>query len=155
VDVYRSKEKNELQFSIRADRIIDFGARYTITDSTGNSIGSLHQQGMTSLFQATYDVRGQDDNQSFRIIEANPWVKVLDALLSAIPFVDLITGFILHPKYHLVRPDTDAPILVLTKQAGFFESVFKLDITEELAHDDEQLAILSILMMVLLERSRG
>jgi hypothetical protein len=43
----------------------------------------------------------------------------------------------------------------LTKQPAFFEGKFGLDKLTEISQIEEQRALLSLLMMVLLERTRG
>jgi hypothetical protein len=68
--------------------------------------------------------------------------------------VSLFAGYLLHPKYLVSRAD-GTPVLRLTKQPAFFEGRFSLDKLTEISQIEEQRAILSLLMMVLLERTRG
>ena len=84
----------------------------------------------------------------------NPWVKFFDALLSQIPLVGLFSGYFLHPVYQVARTD-GTPLLTITKQAAFFEGKFKIEKNAEIEEREEIRIILSIIMMLLLERMRG
>ncbi|MBD3291713.1 MAG: hypothetical protein GF393_02220, partial [Armatimonadia bacterium] len=46
VTVFGDRERTQPRFSINADRIIDFSARYRFTDLDGNELGSVKRQGM-------------------------------------------------------------------------------------------------------------
>jgi hypothetical protein len=108
---------------------------------------------MKSLWKARYDIfKGEEIVMN--IAEENPWVKVIDAAVGEIPIVGLFAGYMFHPKY-LVSHADGTPVMRLTKQPAFFEGKFSLDKLAELSQEEENRALLSLLMMVLLERSRG
>ena len=88
------------------------------------------------------------------IKEEKPWTKVLDGLLGEIPVVGMFTGYFLHPTYIVSRAN-GAPVLRLTKQPAFFEGKFIIEKHDEMTADEEIRALLSLTMMVLLERDRG
>lgn len=155
VDVYTNSQKTEKKYTIATGQIIDFGARYTITRESGTVLGSIHQQGMRSILQATYEVADATGTVKYKIVEANPWIKVLDSIVGMVPFLGIFTGFFLQPVYHLIPAEGESkPLAILTKQPAFFEGKFTVDHMEEMG-DDEELAVLSFLMMLLLERNRG
>ena len=71
-----------------------------------------------------------------------------------IPFVGLLSGYLFHPAYLATRPDGTA-VLRARKQAAFFEGRYELTRLAELSEEDEELALLAVLMLLLLERERG
>lgn len=142
------QQKNQL-FQIKADRIIDFSAQYNISAVNGGPIGAIKRQGMRSLWKATYNIKGPGGNDVGIIREENPWLKVLDALVSEIPFV----GMFINPAY-LVELNGQT-VLYLKKQPAFLEGKFTLEKRGEFSQSDEQLLMNSIIMLLLLERSRG
>jgi hypothetical protein len=77
-----------------------------------------------------------------------------DGLISAIPLAELFTGYFLHPSYAVSRPDGTV-VMRIQKQAAFFESRFSVERTAPLSPLDEQRVLLSLIMLVLLERQRG
>jgi hypothetical protein len=88
------------------------------------------------------------------IQEANPWSKVFDRLFGEIPILGMFTGYFCHPAYDVLRPN-GAAVLRLGKEPAFFEGKFRIDKTGELNQNEETLALLSLIMMILLERARG
>ena len=96
-----------------------------------------------------YDIKDPGGVNVGLIREENPWIKVLDGLVSDIPFL----GMFINPAY-LVEL-RGQPVLYLKKQPAFFEGRFTLDRTGPFTEADERLLIPSVIMLLLLERSRG
>jgi len=153
VTVFADREQTQPLYKINADRIIDFSARYHFSDTAGNALGSVKRQGMKSLWKASYDILDGEEI-AMNIVQENPWIGVVDSILEQIPLVSIATSYLLHPKYLISRAD-GTPVLRLTKQPAFFEGKFRLDKLADISEAEERRAILSLLMMVLLERARG
>jgi uncharacterized protein YxjI len=153
VTVFADREQTQPLYKINADRVIDFSARYHFSDTAGVGLGSVKRQGMKSLWKARYDILDGEEI-IMNIAEENPWIKVADAVFQQIPLVGIVSGYLFHPKYIVSRAD-GTPVLRLTKQPAFFEGKFRLDKLAEISETEEQRAILSLLMMILLERARG
>lgn len=154
VTVFADKEQLRPLFKINADRVIDISARYHISDMNGGALGSVKRQGMKSLWRARYDICDGADTPVLTISEENPWIKVIDALVGEVPIVGMFTGFVFNPTY-VVKNTHDAIIMRFKKQPSMFESKFRLESLIPISPEEEQRTVLSILMMVLLERRRG
>jgi hypothetical protein len=112
-------------------------------------MGSVKRQGMKSIWRATYNIITASGGELGLIHEESPWLKVLDSFLSEIPFL----GMLVNPSYLVdVMGKT---ILRLKKMPAVFESKFKLDKLVDFDDKDENLILLSLIMMILLERIRG
>ena len=149
VKVFADEEQRQDLYDIKADRIIDFSAQYHITSSSGFPVGAIKRQGMKSLWKATYNILDSTGAEVGLIHEENPWIKVLDGLLSDIPFA----GMLVNPAYLVeLRGQT---VLYFKKQPAVFESRFTLEQRGQFSQSDEALLLSSIIMMILLERSRG
>lgn len=157
VRVFESEAMQQQIYEIRADRIIDFSARYYMRDMAGNELGSIKHRGLRSIWKSTYEIYNPGENEpAYDMTEDNPWVKVGDALLSEIPIVGAFTGYFLHPRYTVRHIKTDTPVLSMTKMPGFFEGLFDIErLDERLDGIHEQRLLLGVLMAVQLERSRG
>jgi hypothetical protein len=154
VTVFADAEQTQPLYTISADRVLDFSARYHINEMSGFSLGTLQRQGRRSLWRAQYDVlRGGGPVMHIR--EENPWVRVGDALFSEIPVLNIASGYVFNPAYLVTRADNGAPLMRVKKEAAFLEGSFSISRTGELSENDERLAVLSVLMMVLLEKRRG
>jgi uncharacterized protein YxjI len=150
-----SSQTNQL-YEIDADRVLDWSARFTFTDTQGRVLGAVGRLGAKSLWRATYEVADAAGRQIFLIEEENPWVKVLDRLLEEIPILGMFTGFFFNPRYDVKRTDTGQIALRLSKRRSLLGSEF--EITNEAGHlaDDEEVAVvLAVLIMTLHERHRG
>ena len=151
--VYADVKKLQPLFYIKADRIIDFSAVYKFSDVDGNYIGSVKRQGMKSLWRARYDIF-DGETSTMNIQEKNPWVKVADALFAEIPIVGLFTGYVFNPKYIVSRNDENV-VMHLEKIPSFLSRQFTIKASDRINSRQEEQVLLSLLMMLLLERNRG
>jgi hypothetical protein len=155
VEIFTDRSRSTKLAEIRANKVIDWSARYFATDARGGAIGSVGRRGWRSLWRAHYEsFNPGDDAPDFAIREENPGAKIADALLGEIPLVGLLTSYLFHPRYLAAR-SCGAPAMRLTKKPAFFEGRFEITKHDELAPREEMNLILSFLMLVLLERRRG
>ena len=141
-------------FGIRADRVIDFSARYNFTDAAGNLYGSIRRKGMRSIWKAHYEIYDERENPVMEIHEESAWVKVLDGLVGELPLVGMFTGYFFNPAY-LVSRANGTIVARLQKQPAFFEGKFQLTQQAQMDEREETRVLLGVLTMTLLERSRG
>jgi hypothetical protein len=154
VTVFGDEAQTRPLYRIRADRIIDIAAQYRIEDNDGDELGTIKRRGMRSFWRAQYEVHRQGQ-PVMTIQEENPWVKVADSLLSEVPIVSLFSGYLFHPAYQVTRVDSGAVVMRARKMSAFLEGRFQIEALGAQTEDDERLAVVSILMMLLLERARG
>lgn len=154
ITVFADREQTRPLYHIKADRVIDFSAKYTITDAQGTYIGAVRQQGMKSLWRSRYDiVRG--DQVVFSAREENPWSKVANSLFEGIPIIGALSGYVFHPSY-LISANGSGDAVRATKQAAFLESAFRIDrLGAKLTPEDERLLVIGTVTTILLERRRG
>ncbi len=154
VVVFNNESKSQENFRIRANQWIDFNASYAITDSFGKNLGKIARKGMRSIWKATYNIFDQNDTQKYKVQEENAWVKVLDGMVGEIPIIGMFTGYFLNPSY-IVHDNNGKEIYRLKKMPSFFGRKFQLDQINDIPDHEETLVVLSLMMMVLLERATG
>ena len=155
VIVFNNESKTKELFRIKANQCIDFNASYSMTEiATGNSFGRLARKGMRSIWKSSYDVLDTNDKTKFTITEDNAWVKFFDGIVGEIPVVGMFTGYFLNPTY-TVKGIDGKDYFKLKKMPSMFGRRFQLDRMVDIDDEDESLVILSLLMMILLERARG
>jgi hypothetical protein len=155
IRVFSDSSKSRQIASIKANKIIDWSARYFFTDPQGNDIGSVGRQGMKSIWRARYDVFNPGDEAAdFKLQEENPWTKVFDGLIGGIPIIGAFSGYFFHPSYIATRAD-GTPVMRVQKQPAFFEGKFTIEKLADLSPQKEVNLIYSFLMLLLLERERG
>lgn len=156
VTVFADDRQTEVRYQIQADRVIDFSAQYNFTDAQGATLGCVKQRGLRSLWKAGFDVL--DNGQPiFRINEKSMLTRFLDALFGQIPVIGLLSGYLFQPAYEVSRPDGQQ-VMVLTKQPALFEGRFDIDLatgSAPLSAREADQLLLSLMMIVILERNRG
>ncbi len=141
-------------YRVKADRILDFNATYSITDlRSGRQLGALQREGGRSIWRATYRILNANGVQVGEIHEQNPWIKLLDGLLEEVPVIGMFTGYFLNPSYLLEV--SGSPVLRIRKRPAFFEGKFLVEPVNGMLPEHEELLLPSLVTMVLLERSRG
>jgi uncharacterized protein YxjI len=153
ITLFADVERTRPLFNIKADRIIDFSARYEFTDNDGKYIGAVKRRGLKSLWRARYDIF-DGDITNMSIQEKNPWVKIGDALFAEIPIVGIFSGYVFNPIYLVSRADGTV-VMRLEKIPSFLSRKFTIKAMDQLSEREEQQVLLSLLMMLLLEKNRG
>lgn len=155
VEIWTDKSQATRLADIRANKVIDWSARYFFTDAQGVAIGSVGRRGWRSIWKAHYEsFNPGDDLPDFSLQEENVWVKVADSLIGDLPLIGMFSGYFLHPSYLANRRD-GAPAMRLTKQPAFWEGRFRIEKLADLSPREELNLFLAFLMLVLLERRRG
>jgi uncharacterized protein YxjI len=154
INVYADESQSQHLYNIKADRVLDFSAKYNFTNADGSFLGSIKRKGMRSIFKASYEIYDERDSQVMKINEENGWIKVVDSLVGEVPVVGMFTGYFFNPAYIVSRVD-DTPVARLAKQPAFFEGKFQMTRLGEMQTDEETRVMLSLLAMTLLERVRG
>ncbi|BAY20593.1 hypothetical protein NIES2100_03350 [Calothrix sp. NIES-2100] len=153
ITIFADVERSRPLYYIKADRIIDFSARYNFTDSNGKEIGAVKRRGLRSLWRARYDIfNGETSN--LNIQEKNPWVKVADALFAEIPVLGMFTGYVFNPVYLVSRADGTV-VMRLEKIPAFLSRRFTIKPVDQISDREQEQVLLSLMMMLLLERDRG
>jgi len=154
ITIYADESMSKINYSIKADRWLDFSAAYTIYDQDGSVIGKIVRKGWKSIWKAQYEIIDQHDHAQFKIDEENPWIKVADSILGEIPLLGMLTGYLFHPSY-IVTNYNDSEIVKLTKFPSLWSRHFELIKVGHLDSDDDDRIMLGLMMMILLERKRG
>ena len=155
VTVYADEGQTRPLYTINADRILDVSPRYRVADAGGSEVAVVQRFGMRSFWKVHYEVH-QGGRRTFLIREENPWIKVLDGVVSSIPIVSLFAGYMFHPAYVLSRSEGETPLLRIAKRPALFEGRFQIQAAHSSpATESPDVAVVAILMMVLLERTRG
>jgi uncharacterized protein YxjI len=153
--VFSDREQTQTLYKINADRVIDISARYNFTDAVGSPLGAVKRRGMKSLWKAHYDVfQGNEPEPVMTIQEENVWIRVADGCINSVPILNLFAGYFFHPAY-LVTNTLGTNLMRLQKLLSLFEGKFKIEKLAEIDDFDEKRVLLSLMMMTLLERTRG
>lgn len=78
----------------------------------------------------------------------------MDALFSELPVIGLFSGYVFNPSY-LVKDQQGRIVMRMKKQAAMWEGVFKMEALAPLPALEKKRLMLSLFMVVALERMRG
>ena len=154
VDVFNNSSRSEVLYTLKADRIIDFNAAYSLRDASGQVLGQLKRAGMRSLWRTHYTLSDATDHAIFTIQEVNPWVALADSVLSEIPFIGMLSGYFLNPSYTIANPQGQE-VFRLRKTASLMERRFSLEKYTATSPEQETLVVLGVMMMMLQARKNG
>ncbi len=154
VQVFSNENRSELNYTIRANRWLDFNSTYTFTNRMGYEVGRIVRKGWASLWKAHYEIFDEKQQSDLIIREENPWAKVFDNMLGEIPLLGVLSGYLFHPAYIVTRPN-GTEVVRLTKQASFWGRKFTVDKLSSFEAGEEERIVLGLMMMILLERQRG
>lgn len=155
INVFADEAQTQHLYNIKADRVLDFSARYNFTDARGTSIGSIKRKGMRSIFKAHYEIFEPGGDLAMEIHEENAWIKVVDSLIGELPIVGMFTGYFFNPAYIVSRSNGGAAVVRIQKQPAFLEGVFSVEKVGAMSEEEEIRVLLGVLAMTLLERARG
>lgn len=154
VQVFSNENRSELNYTIRANRWLDFNSTYTFTNRMGYEVGRIVRKGWASLWKAHYEIFDEKQQSDLIIREENPWAKVFDNMLGEIPLLGVLSGYLFHPAYIVTRPN-GTEVVRLTKQPSFWGRKFTVDKLSSFETGEEERIVLGLMMMILLERQRG
>lgn len=155
VEIWTDPSQGTRLAEIKANKVIDWSARYNFTDAQGSAIGSVGRRGWRSMWKAHYEAFNPGDSTpDFSIHEENAWIKVADSIIGDIPLVGMFSGYFLHPSY-LASSSGGVPAMRMTKQPAFWEGRFQIEKLGEVTTGEELNLFLSFMMLVMLERQRG
>jgi uncharacterized protein YxjI len=102
ISFYSDASKTHVQFSIRAEKVMDIHGRYFVEDAAGDLIGAFKKDFQKSLFQSTWLVLDTHDRVVLKIEEESVPLAILRRVGDMIPFVGEFIKFF---PYHFAIID--------------------------------------------------
>jgi len=154
ISVYDNSQKGSQNYTIKADKWLDFSAAYSFFNKENVVFGKVVRKGMKSIWNAHYEVIDEQEKPQYIINEENPWIKVFDSLVGEIPVLNFFTGYLFNPTY-LVKNKEGKTVVKLKKMKSLLGKSFQVTKEGELDNNDDDRIMLALMMFVLLERGRG
>jgi len=154
IQIYSDESRTKQNYSIKADKWLDFSTAYKFLDEDQKEFGKVVRKGWKSIWKAEYKIFNGSEQEKYNIREENGWIKVLDSILSQVPVLGILTGYLFNPSY-IVKDQDEQEIIRLKKMPSFFGRRFELTKLGEMNEEDDDRIMLSLMMMILLERRRG
>ena len=157
VELFTDKSKSTQLGTIKANKVLDWSARYFFESNNGAEIGSVGRKGMRSIWKASYETFNPGENTpDYSITEENPISKIFDSLVGEIPIIGMLSSYLFNPKYLATQKTSGEGVMRVTKKPALWEGKFQIDkLSQTLTPQQELNLIFSFIMLLLLERSRG
>ena len=155
IQVFADESRTQVNYTIKANKWLDFSAAYLFADGAGNDVGQVARKGWASIWKAHYEIFDTNKTHEFTIQEDNAWVKVWDAMLGEVPVLGAFTGYFFNPSYSVINVATGQPVAQLKKQKSFFGRRFSITKLQDIDENQQARVLLACMMMLLLERRRG
>lgn len=155
IEIYSDPSKAKLVYGLKADRVIDFSPQLTLQGVDGSVLGSVKRHGAKSIWKATYDI-SMGENKTYKVREANPWVKMADAIFGSIPFIGMFSGYLFQPVYR-ITDQSEQEVASIQKLPAFLEGKYQLNSLslENLSEPEQEIIVALMMTVVLFERLRG
>ena len=148
INIFSDEAQQQQLYHVQAEKAFGMNIPFDITTPAGALVGKVQRPTMVSIWKATYQISDSVGQDIGVVNEENPWLKVLDSVLSDIPFVHML----INPGYLVsVRGQTG---LYLKKQPSLVDRTFKLQKRAELTEADERLLLPAVLLAMMMERVR-
>lgn len=153
ISVYSDESKSELLYEFISNKLIDFQQTLTIYDHQNRVIGKVRRKSIKSLWRSTFYLMDQDDRHDHSITEKNVWTKFWDSMFGELPLIGMLSGYVFNPSY-LLKDQQGNVLFEIVKEPSFFGRKFTLYKETDQPVDDERM-VLSLMLMILAERTNG
>lgn len=142
ITFYADATKQDVVFTLRAEKVLDVHGRYFIEDGQGARIGALKKEFGKSLLVSTWQILDADDQLVFRVMESSKALAIIRRFVGWVPYVgDIIDiAFALLLKYHfkIVDAKSDEEVGIYRKTT-IVRDHYSLQLNDEAAKKDWRL----------------
>ncbi|MPY67076.1 hypothetical protein F8S09_10295 [Deinococcus sp. SDU3-2] len=162
VRVYSDETRQVQTHGIRAQGrmagALDWRARRLIRRLDGTPVGALQAHGVRTLWGASYELYGAEDDLAFTMRDDHPWMSVVEGVIGAVPLVgDLVAAgfdYLVNPTY-TVSDAAGEPAFRVRKRRSLFSRRFEVEALRPARPEEGELVTLGLIQLVLRERERG
>ncbi len=151
--MYADDSKQQVSFTVKARQVLDFGARYDVTDADGKTLGTIGKAFKSSLLRSTWHIfaPGIEDKPLLVIQERSQALAIFRRIWDFVPYIGDIP-FLL--KYHFDMSDPDNGQVAATyEKTTLWRDHYKLSVVGGGAEAIDPRVLMS--MGVLLDAMQG
>lgn len=154
IKIYTDSSKSELLYTLRSNKLIDFQQTFSISKADGVELGRVRRKSIKSLWRSTFELRNPQGDLDYYIHEKSVWTKFWDSLFGEIPIIGTLSGYVFNPAYILSDKQGRA-YFEIKKMPSFFGRKFKVEKLSNEQLEEEERLLLSMVLLVLIERDNG
>lgn len=129
VDFFTDENQNELAFSVKAEKVLDFHGRFVVSDADHQPIGAIRKAFKESLLRSTWEIM-ENDEQVAAVIQERSMVMAL--FRRAWNFIPVLSNFPFIFKYHFdfIHPQLNHTLASHSKTL-LWRDHYRMDIEDE------------------------
>lgn len=101
----------------------------------------------------TYNIQNPNGELEYTIREKSALVRFFDSIFGELPIIGFFSGYVFHPQY-FVKDANQRTVMKLEKKPSFWGRKFTIEKLTSNPINEEQI-ILSLMLLILQQRSRG
>lgn len=153
VKVYSNTSKEVQLYDLVSNKLIDFQQTFTITNSKQQVIGKVRKKTFQSFVKVTYNIQNPNGELEYTIREKSALVRFFDSIFGELPIIGFFSGYVFNPQY-FVKDANQRTVMKLEKKPSFWGRKFTIEKLTSNPINEEQI-ILSLMLLILQQRSRG
>lgn len=153
VKVYSNTSKEVQLYDLVSNKLIDFQQTFTIANSKQQVIGKVRKKTFQSFVKVTYNIQNPNGELEYTIREKSALVRFFDSIFGELPIIGFFSGYVFHPQY-FVKDANRRTVMKLEKKPSFWGRKFTIEKLTSNPINEEQI-ILSLMLLILQQRSRG
>lgn len=148
IRVRDGREGGEEILIIRADRVLDFSAAYTVTDArTGESIGMLRRKGWTSMFRDSWEILDPSGAVRGKVTEDSGWKALVRRTHD-------VAAMLMPQTFHILVGDR--VVGSMAQNFNPFVQKYQVDLTgDEESLLPRPLAVATVILLLAIEGRQG
>lgn len=132
INFYTDTSKNQLAFTMRAEKVMDIHGRYFVEDPAGKPIGVFRKDFKQSLASSTWHILDDKDNPSLTFTESSVPLAIFRRYGELIPFIGIfIELIVLFLRYHFTVLDTSGKEVGKYQKTTLIRDHYRLELTDE------------------------
>lgn len=147
VEFFTSEEKNQLAFTMRAEKVMDIHGKFLVEDPDGKLVGVFRKEFKQSLLISTWSILGPGDTIKLQVAESNVALAVIRRFAGWIPVIgELIDILVMFFRYHFNFIDASGQVVGKYQKTTLFRDHYRLSMTDEAysAEDQRTLAAVAV-----------
>lgn len=130
ITFYSDESKKDIVFEVKAQQVMEFGARYEVIDPAGNILGVVGKNFKESLLRSTWSIYKSDSKEPIIVAsERSGAIAIIRRIWGFIPIVNEIPFFV---KYHFDFKVTGSDKVVASyEKTAVVRDRYRLDIHDE------------------------
>lgn len=135
VSFYTSEQKEQLNFSFRAEKVMDIHGRYFVEAPDGTLLGMFRKDFKKSLLNSTWRVMDANGQEVFMVNESSTALGVIRRFAGFVPFIgNYLSLLVMLFKYHFNFTDLQTGEIVGQYQKiTLFRDHYQLNMTDAAA----------------------